>query len=72
MRRSTVCFGSERESDSKVICEKCSEALRILDGFDIAKMNKALDDVRAGGERRHDTATEEAASDQSFSMARLA
>ena len=33
----------------KVIREKCSEALHILDRFHIvAKMNKALDEVRAG------------------------
>ncbi len=37
----------------KVIREKCSEALHILDRFHIvAKMNKALDEVRAG-EARH-------------------
>ena len=37
----------------KVIREKCSEALHILDRFHIvAKMNKALDEVRAGGSRR--------------------
>ena len=37
----------------KVIREKCSEALHILDRFHIvAKMNKALDDVRAGESRR--------------------
>ena len=37
----------------KVIREKCSEALHILDGFHIvAKMNKALDEVRAGESRR--------------------
>jgi transposase len=37
----------------KVIREKCSEALHILDRFHIvAKMNKALDEVRAG-ESRH-------------------
>ena len=34
-------------------CEKCSEALHILDRFHIvAKMNKALDEVRAGESRR--------------------
>jgi transposase len=33
----------------KVIQEKCSEALHILDRFHIvAKTNKALDEVRAG------------------------
>src|SRR5260370_35987041 len=33
----------------KVIREKCSEALHILDRFHIvAKMNKALDEIRAG------------------------
>jgi transposase len=37
----------------KVICEKCSEALHILDRFHIvAKLNKALDEVRAGESRR--------------------
>jgi len=37
----------------KVIREKCSEVLHILDRFHIvAKMNKALDDVRAGESRR--------------------
>src|SRR5258708_11179745 len=37
----------------KVIPEKCSEALHILDRFHIvAKMNKALDEVRAGESRR--------------------
>ena len=37
----------------KVIREKCSEALHILDRFHIvAKMNKALDQVRAGESRR--------------------
>jgi len=37
----------------KVIREKCSEALYILDRFHIvAKMNKALDEVRAGESRR--------------------
>jgi transposase len=37
----------------KVIREKCSQALHILDRFHIvAKMNKALDEVRAG-ESRH-------------------
>jgi transposase len=37
----------------KVIREKCSEALHILDRFHIvAKMNKALDEVRAGEPRR--------------------
>jgi transposase len=37
----------------KVIQEKCSEALHILDRFHIvAKMNQALDDVRAGESRR--------------------
>jgi transposase len=37
----------------KVICENCSEALHILDRFHIvAKMNKALDEVRAGESRR--------------------
>ena len=37
----------------KVIREKCSEALHIFDRFHIvAKMNKALDDVRAGESRR--------------------
>ena len=36
----------------KVIREKCSEALHILDRFHIvAKMNKALDEVRAGESR---------------------
>ena len=37
----------------KVIREKCSEALHILERFHIvAKMNKALDQVRAGESRR--------------------
>jgi transposase len=37
----------------KVIREKCSEALHILDRFHVvAKMNKALDEVRAGESRR--------------------
>jgi len=37
----------------KVIGEKCSEALHILDRFHIvAKMNKALDEIRAGESRR--------------------
>jgi len=37
----------------KVIREECSEALHILDRFHIvAKMNKALDEVRAGESRR--------------------
>jgi transposase len=37
----------------KVIREQCSEALHILDRFHIvAKMNKALDEVRAGEARR--------------------
>jgi transposase len=37
----------------KVIREKCSEALHILDRFHIvAKMNQALDEVRAGESRR--------------------
>src|ERR1035438_8275365 len=41
------------ESYLKVIREKCSEALHILDRFHIvAKMNKALDEVRAEQVRR--------------------
>ena len=37
----------------KVIRENCSEVLHILDRFHIvAKMNKALDEVRAGESRR--------------------
>jgi transposase len=37
----------------RVIREKCSEALHILDRFHIvAKMNKALDEIRAGESRR--------------------
>jgi transposase len=37
----------------KVIREKCSEALHILDRFHIvAKMNRALDEIRAGESRR--------------------
>ena len=37
----------------KVIREKCSEVLHILDRFHIvAKMNKALDEIRAGESRR--------------------
>src|SRR5579864_6523546 len=36
-----------------IIREKCSEAIHILDRFHIvAKMNKALDEVRAGESRR--------------------
>jgi transposase len=42
-----------REPYLKVIREKCSEALHILDRFHIvAKMNKALDEVRAKEARR--------------------
>ena len=38
---------------SRSFREKCSEALHILDRFNIvAKMNKALDEVRAGESRR--------------------
>src|SRR6266849_1732477 len=50
--------GKERTIESfqgffTVIREKCSEALHILDRFHIvAKMNKALDEVRAGESRR--------------------
>ena len=41
------------EPHLKVIRERCSEALHILDRFHIAaKMNKALDEVRAGESRR--------------------
>ena len=41
------------ETCLKVIREKCSEALHILDRFHIvAKMNKAVDEVRAGESRR--------------------
>ena len=37
----------------KVIREKCSEALHILDRFHVvAKMNKALDEVRAAESRK--------------------
>ena len=37
----------------KIVREKCSDALHILDRFHIvAKMNKALDEVRAGESRR--------------------
>ena len=37
----------------RVIREKCSEALHILDRFHIgAKMNNALDEIRAGESRR--------------------
>jgi transposase len=36
----------------KVIREKCSEALHIRDRFHMAKMNKALDEIRAGELRR--------------------
>ena len=37
----------------KIIREKCSEPLHILDRFHIvAKMNKALDEIRAGESRR--------------------
>lgn len=40
----------------KVIREKCSDALHILDRFHIdAKMNKALDEVRAGESGRTPT-----------------
>src|SRR5438477_10051779 len=47
-----VCFHTW-EPYLKVIREKCSEALHILDRFHIvAKMNKALDEVRAGESRR--------------------
>jgi transposase len=42
-----------REPYLRVIREKCFEALHILDRFHIvAKMNKALDEVRAGESRR--------------------
>jgi hypothetical protein len=42
-----------RDHHLKVIREKCSEALHILDRFHIvAKMNKALDEIRAGKPRR--------------------
>ena len=45
--------GSRGEPHLKVIREKCSEALHILDRFHIvAKMNKALDEIRAGESRR--------------------
>ena len=50
-----------------MIREKCSQALHILDRFHIvAKMNKALDEVRAAesrhmAQRRPDAATEEVA-----------
>jgi transposase len=41
------------ELAAKIVREKCSEALHILDRFHIvAKMNKALDEVRAGESRR--------------------
>lgn len=41
----------------KVIREKCSDALHILDRFHIvAKMNKALDEIRAGESRRRASA----------------
>jgi transposase len=47
-----VCSGMW-EPYLKVIREKCSEALHILDRFHIvAKMNKALDEIRAGESRR--------------------
>ena len=47
-----VCSGMW-EPYLKVIREKCSEAIHILDRFHIvAKMNKALDEVRAGESRR--------------------
>ncbi len=45
--------GPSRDSYLHVIREKCSEALHILDRFHtMAKMNKALDEVRAGESRR--------------------
>src|SRR5665213_1695644 len=50
-----ICFvcSDMWEPYLKVIREKCSEALHILDRFHIvAKMNKALDEVRAGESRR--------------------
>src|SRR5436305_8736322 len=51
-----VCSGMW-EPYLKVIREKCSEALHILDRFHIvAKMNKALDDIRAGESRRIESA----------------
>jgi transposase len=47
-----VCSGMW-EPYLKVIREKCSEALHILDRFHIvAQMNKALDEIRAGESRR--------------------
>jgi transposase len=52
---SKICFvcSDMWEPYLKVIREKCSEALHILDRFHIvAKMNKALDEVRAGESRR--------------------
>ena len=50
-----ICFvcSDMWEPYLKVIREKCSEALHILDRFHIvAKMNKAVDEVRAGESRR--------------------
>ena len=39
----------------KLIREHCSEALHILDRFHIvANMNKALDNVRCGGDQPHE------------------
>ena len=52
---SKICFvcSDMWEPYLKVIREKCSEALHILDRFHIvAKMNKAVDEVRAGESRR--------------------
>ena len=52
---SKICFvcSGMWEPYLKVIREKCSDALHILDRFHIvAKMNKALDEVRAGESRR--------------------
>ena len=52
---SKICFicSDMWEPYLKVIQERCSEALHILDRFHIvAKMNKALDEVRAGESRR--------------------
>jgi transposase len=52
---SKICFvcSDMWEPYLKLIRERCSEALHILDRFHIvAKMNKALDEVRAGESRR--------------------
>lgn len=50
---SQIIVTAHRARHIKVIREKCSQALNILDRFHIvAKMNTALDEVRAGESRR--------------------